>query len=259
MDNQRRHAAKDLEIKPVALEDILRLRDMHRQEMNCQIRNDSYHVRGFTSLYLLLCGGRTAGYGCVGDYDSRGKDIVTEFYVTPPYRSEALPLFRALITVTGATRIEAQTNDRLMTLMLYDCCRLDSITSDTILFEDTTLTNLPAPEGIVFRRIPVEESGNTLQCSREDIVAEAEGAVIGKSGFLTHYNPPYGDVWMEVDEGYRNRGIGSYLVQEAKRVCYEAGRRPAARCNVTNVASRQTLQRGGFLPCARLLIGTIME
>ena len=62
---------------------------------------------------------------------------------------------------------------------------------------------------------------------------------------------------MEVDERYWRRGYGSLLVQELKRTCYEMGRIPAARCNVTNVASRATLQKAGFLPCGRILRGVI--
>jgi GNAT superfamily N-acetyltransferase len=62
---------------------------------------------------------------------------------------------------------------------------------------------------------------------------------------------------MEVAEPFRRRGLGSYLVQELKRVCYEAGKRPAARCNPTNEASRSTLQKAGFLPCGRLLTGKV--
>lgn len=249
----------DIAVSADSLEgDILRLRDLYRQEMNCQIVHDAHHVRGFTRLYRITRGGRVAGYGSVGDYDTQGREVVTEFYLTPEHRAAALPLFRALLVATGATQVRAQTNDRLLTLMLFDVCRADSLTSDTLLFEDAGATALPAPEGITFRRVAVEEPDSSLQHRREDVVAEAsDGREVGKAGFLSHYNPPYGDVYMEVNEDFRGRGIGSYLVQEAKRACYEAGRRPAARCNVGNVVSRRTLQRAGFLPCARILRGTV--
>jgi GNAT superfamily N-acetyltransferase len=80
---------------------------------------------------------------------------------------------------------------------------------------------------------------------------------VATGGFLTHSNPPYGDVYMAVAESHRRRGYGSYLVQELKRVCYEAGRRPAARCNAANVASRKTLEKAGMLPCGRMVMGRI--
>ncbi len=62
---------------------------------------------------------------------------------------------------------------------------------------------------------------------------------------------------MEVAKPFRRRGFGSYLIQELKRVCYEMGRIPAARCGVSNSASRATLQKAGMIPCARVLTGVI--
>ena len=50
---------------------------------------------------------------------------------------------------------------------------------------------------------------------------------------------------MEVAEAFRKRGLGCYLVQELKRVCYEQGSVPAARCSPTNIPSRKTLQKAG--------------
>jgi len=86
---------------------------------------------------------------------------------------------------------------------------------------------------------------------------ELDGKVAGKGGILFHYNRPYGDIYMEVAEPFRGRGLGAYLVQELKRAAYELDAIPAARCNTTNVASRRTLQRAGFIPCAHVLTGMI--
>ena len=84
-----------------------------------------------------------------------------------------------------------------------------------------------------------------------------DGNVVGKGGILFHYNRPYGDLYMEVTEPFQRRGLGSYLIQELKRVCYELGAVPCARCNPTNIASRRTLQRAGFVPFAHILNGSI--
>jgi RimJ/RimL family protein N-acetyltransferase len=67
----------------------------------------------------------------------------------------------------------------------------------------------------------------------------------------------YGDIWMEVAEAFRGRGFGTYLVQELKRICREGGHVAFARCNTGNVASRRTLQKAGFVPCAHLLHGKL--
>jgi len=62
---------------------------------------------------------------------------------------------------------------------------------------------------------------------------------------------------MEVAEPFRRKGFGSYLVQELKRICYERGSIPAARCNPENIASRKTLQKAGFVPYAHMLTGKL--
>ena len=84
-----------------------------------------------------------------------------------------------------------------------------------------------------------------------------KGAVVATGGVLSHYNPPYADVYMEVAEPQRHKGFGSYLVRALKRVCYEAGKKPASHCDLDNLASRATLQKAGFLPCWRLLVGEV--
>lgn len=62
---------------------------------------------------------------------------------------------------------------------------------------------------------------------------------------------------MDVTESFRRRGLGAYLLQELKRECYALGAIPCARCNPTNIASRRTLQRAGFVPFAHILTGPI--
>lgn len=251
-----------VEAEPAVLTEILPLRDLYRHEMNCQIVHDSHHERGFTALYRLRRGDRVAGYGCVGDYDSRKHDVVTEFYVAPEHRGDADTLFGALLAASGAYQVQAQTNDRLLSLMLYDFCRHDSISGETLLFADEMISCLPPPAGATFRRIE-ESERQTLSAHRDEppgrCVVELGGEIVGTGDFLCHYNPPYGDVYMEVSEKHRGEGIGSYLVQEIKRVCVEAGRLPAARCRSGNVASRRTLQRAGFRLCARVLRGTVAD
>jgi GNAT superfamily N-acetyltransferase len=88
-------------------------------------------------------------------------------------------------------------------------------------------------------------------------VLELDGKVVAQGGLLFHYNRPYGDIYMEVAEAFRQRGLGSYLVQELKRAAYELGAVPCARCNTTNVPSRRTLQKAGFIPFAHMLTGVI--
>jgi GNAT superfamily N-acetyltransferase len=243
----------------VPLVAILGLRDLYRQEMNCQIVHDSLHERHFMDSYLIHVGGQVAGYGSVMSGNSEARDLIKEFYILPTHRAMALPIFRRMVAATRAKLIEGQTNDVLLSLMLFDCA--EGITSQTILFRDALTTKLEMP-GVIFRKVEDAERDSIFPHKLEgvgDWLLEAGGAIVATGGIYLHYNLPYGDISMEVDERRWRRGYGSYLVQELKSVCYEMGRIPAARCNVTNAASRATLQKAGFLPCARILRGVVSQ
>lgn len=246
-----------IEVNRVEVNDVTPLRELHRREVNCQIVHDSFPRRGLSDPYLLRVGGQVAGYGFVAN--KYYPDTVDEFYTFPAYRAAALPLFRALLEASGATRIRAQTNDRLLHLMLHDCAT--NITSEAILFEAAYATHLTCPSGVL--RAATEADKARLAEAKLDVDAawmiESDGHPVATGGVLCHYNPPYGDLYMAVHEGHRRQGYGSYMVQELKRIAYEMGKTPAARCNVDNVASRSTLQKAGMLPCGRILLGDVAK
>lgn len=242
-------------VRPAELRHILGLREEYRREMNAQIVHDSWHRRGLTNSYLCHLDDEIVGYGAVGGVPPDPKEIVKEFFIRPAHRRFALPFFRELIAVSGARQIAAQTNDQLLTLMLLDCGTEWS--SDAILFADAITTTLPVPADVTLRPVARDEHDRVFVHTAEPVgewgLQCDSGEIAATAGFLCHYNPPYGDVYMEVDERYRRRGFGSYLVQEVKRLCRESGRVPAARTGIDNVASRRTLERAGLLPCARIL------
>jgi GNAT superfamily N-acetyltransferase len=245
------------EVLAAELEAILAMRAEYRREMDCQIVHDSWHARGFTSSFLLRVDGETVGYGSVGGSPGEPKDTVKEFFVRPDARRAALPLFRQLVKTSGARRIEAQTNDLLLSLMLYDCAV--DLTSERILFADAAMTVYPPPD-VKLRHLDDGERDRVFSHTVEPIGEwglERGGEIVATGGILRHYNPPYGDLYMEVAASHRRQGLGSYLVQELKRICYEGGVIPAARCHQDNVGSRLTLQRAGMLPCARIVRGRL--
>lgn len=84
-----------------------------------------------------------------------------------------------------------------------------------------------------------------------------QGNLFGTRGFFLHYNRPFADLYLEVREDCRRGGIASYLLQELKRECYLAGRVPAARCDIRNVASRATLTKAGLRVCGFMLMGKV--
>lgn len=243
----------------VELQEIQGMRDMYRHEMNCQIIHDSIHGRaGWTHEYLLVEAGARIGYGSVavaGPWQTA--PCVYEFFVLPQHRGRMFGLFIALLKASGTAVIETQSNDLLLTVMLHTFA--PTVSSESILFHDK-LTTTHALPGVQFRRVNPDDAPQIAQHeldSGASWVVVVEGVVAAAGDILFHYNRPYGDIYMKVAEPFRRRGVGTYLVQELKRVCYEGGSVPAARCNPKNSASRQTLQRAGFVPCGHILKGTV--
>ena len=242
-----------------ALEEILPMREAYRREMDAQIVHDSWHSRGFARPWLLFAGGEAVGYGAVGGAPREPKDIVKEFHVIPERRGDAVALFRALVAASGARRVAAQTNDVLLLLMLHDFAT--EISSDTILFADRLTTNLEPPvAGTVFRALAEADRERAFTHTHEPVGEwglDLDGSIIATGGLALHYNPPYADIYMEVVASQHRRGLGSYLVQELKRVARQEGYRAAARCHKDNTASRRALERAGMLPCARIVEGRL--
>lgn len=239
----------------VEFNEVEAMRELYRQEQNCQIIHDSALSRKLADPYLILIDGKIAGYGGVWNRYDVGRAM--EFYLFPRYKREASSIFKEFLQASSATSMEAQTNCPLLLMLLCEFAK--NIAVENILFQDTKVTNLACPSG-VFRQSTEDEKSTIFEHHSEpvgDWVVESDGKIVASGGYLRHYNPPYGDIYMEVQEESRMRGIGSFLVQELKNVCYESGKKPSARCNSDNVASRKTLMRAGFEPCARLLTGDV--
>jgi GNAT superfamily N-acetyltransferase len=243
--------------QPCELESILALRDKYRLEMSCQIIHDSIHSRpGWTQEYSLRIDGALAGYGSVavgGPWTEA--PALYEFFVAGPYRLKVFDLFKDLRRACGAAKMEIQSNDNLTAVMFHTYAK--NVTTESVLFRDDVTTNF-FPADATFRTA-VDADG--LEISSEQLpwhgVVEVDGNVAATGGILFHYNPPYGDIYMDVREEFRRRGLGTFIVQELKRVCHEGGFRPGARCRPTNVPSQRTLQRAGFVPYANILMGDL--
>ena len=113
---------------------------------------------------------------------------------------------------------------------------------------------------IVLRKLGRRERSSVFRHMMEpvgDWGLEHNGMVVATGRLFFHYNKTYGDIYMEVAAAYHRQGLGSYLVQELKRIAREGGHTPSSRCNSTNVPSRLTLQRAGMLPCARIRRGRL--
>ena len=238
---------------------ILPMREQQRQELNCQIVHDSVHTRrGWSQTYLLRAGGADAGFGSVAIGGSwTNKPTIYEFHLLPAQRHRAFALFEGLLESSGAGWMEVQSNQSLLTVMLHTYA--EQIATEALVFADGVTTHLPANGAVLHQVTPPAEIQGAIEerAGGGEWRLEVDGETAGTGGILFHYNRPFGDVFMDIVEPMRRRGYGAYLVQEIKRLAYELGSIPAARCNSANLASRRTLQKAGFVPNSHILVGVI--
>lgn len=238
------------------LKEILPLRNLFLQENNFQIRYNACHERGWTDSYLILFNNEKIGYGSVkGKESSNSRDTVFEFYIIPPFRNKSSEAFAELLHASESSFIECQSNDKLLTSLLYEYAT--DINSDVILFEDNISTNLSLDKIIFRKRMDDDTIFGHQSEPVGNYVLESGNEITATGGFLLHYNFPFADLYMEVQEGHRRKGLGSYLIQEIKKQCYISGRIPAARCDMNNIASKATLIKAGFKIAGYMLQGKI--
>jgi GNAT superfamily N-acetyltransferase len=227
--------------------------------MNCQIVHDSIHRRpGWMESFGMDWGGRTVGYGGVavgGPWAD--KPTILEFYLVPEQRHRAFVFFEAFVAASGVRHLEIQSSDELAMVMAHTYGR--NLESEKIVFRDGGMTDLSAGGAAIRRVTPEEEIQANLERQKGggEWRLERDGMLLGTGGILFHYNRPYGDLYMEVMEPFRRQGYGAFMIQELKRACYALGAIPGARCNPSNVASRQTLQRAGFVPFCHMVLARL--
>lgn len=225
------------------------LRALFLHELNGQYVHNKCHLYGWADTYLLQIDEQPVGYGSVWGKENRtDRDSIFEFYILPQHRRWARECFVALRDAAQTPFIECQSNDFLITSMLYEHAR--SIYAEAILFEDEHATHFPLGN----RQWQPATSDNPNDVP---FVLTEAGQTIASGGLMLNYNKPYADLYYEVAETHRRQGLGALMVQELKKAAYAMHRIPAARCNIKNAVSKATLLKGGFRVCGYILQGEL--
>jgi len=244
----------EIKITKTKLEEIQPFRTLFLHENSFQFIYNKCHDFGWADTYLFTMDEIKIGYGSVWGKDKReDRDAIFEFYLLKPFSKFSNLVFPKFISASGSTFIECQSNDLLLSSMLYEYAQ--NINAEAILFKDHFQTNFNI-EGVIFRKQKKEDN---ISKDEGEYVLEQNGEVVATGGFVRNYNLPYIDMFYEVRENFRRRGLGSLMVQELKREAYLTERVPAARCNITNQKSKATLLKGGLKICGFILIGEIKK
>jgi GNAT superfamily N-acetyltransferase len=246
-----------ISVKLSTLQHILDYRNLYLQELQAQSRFHAYHQRGWTDSYLITLESREIGYVSVKGKDNiEDRDTVFELFIETSFRKLSGTIYASIIQNTSSRIVECQTNDPMTSPMLFECTH--SISADTILFKEGGHTPVNRT-GVVFRE---KKSSDLifkhLMEPEGEYILTVEDQVVATGGYLSHYNNPYSDLYMEVHPDHQQRGYGSFLIQELIRVCRHHGRAPAARCSIKNHASCATLLKGGMEVAGYVLSGTII-
>ncbi|MEM7573265.1 MAG: GNAT family N-acetyltransferase [Bacteroidota bacterium] len=76
---------------------------------------------------------------------------------------------------------------------------------------------------------------------------EKAGEIIGACEVrASESQPEVADIGMVVGVAYRQQGIGSYLLGQAKQLAWASGRQPICSCEVENIGSRKSIEANGF-------------
>ena len=243
-----------MEIKIIKseLEEVQSLRILFLHESNFQFIYNKCHTYGWADTYSFFIDDAKVGYGAVWGKDKReDRDAIFEFYIITPYRKFANVIFDKFHFACGAPFIECQSNDLLLSSMLYE--HAQNINAEAILFKDRFQTNFSIANTTLQKKTS-EESDHADD--RKYILKQYDEEV-ASGGLMLNYNMPYADIYYEVKEKFRQKGFGTLITQELKNEAYKMGRVPAARCNIDNKISKSTLLKAGFIICGHRLNGEI--
>lgn len=226
------------------------------RRIECSIPISCLPRKRWTDSYIISFDHQAIGYVSVKGKDTiEDRDTVFELFIIASFRKLLHFIYPEILQSTQARYIECQSNDVSTLPILFECAH--SISADTILFKKG-LNNQLHPIDVEFREKKSDDKIFKHTSEPEgDYVLSEQGNIIDTGGFLSHYNPPYTDLYMEVHPDHRRQGYGSYLIQELIRSCHQLGKTPAARCDIKNKVSRACLLKGGMELAGYILTGVV--
>jgi GNAT superfamily N-acetyltransferase len=188
-------------------------------------------------------------------------NTLLEYYLLNTFNSHYNDVFNEILLQFNVNSILCKSFDKLLNTV----CRNNNmdIQNEGLLFrkfegtkkEDSSITVRNAvekeidvldemSEGLFENRLEIERYilSDQLKIFRlHDITAGV--------GIITKILPdkPFYDIGMAVRKEYRNRGIGSYIINYLYHYLHELGYKPIVSCNADNISSVKAIQKAGFI------------
>lgn len=210
-----------------------------------------------------------AGYFCIGS----DNDLL-RFHLFENYQAQAQEIFRWVVSTFGIQYAIASTIEPLYFSLCLD--NQVSIALHSYLFRDNKRIELVSglsnsifrqaekrelDDIVRFYRANTEGSGEWIEVflrerlDREELFILYDRQILVATGecIPSQKQPPYADLGMVVAQSYRSRGVGSFMLTQLKKHCYEAGWKPICSCAADNHASKKAIEKAGFISEQRMV------
>jgi len=228
---------------------------------------DSFHegvVIRNSDCYEIIYDENIIGHFCVDDHKT-----LVQFYVTKEKFVHAPEVFQFLIKndIVKKAIVSTKEPEYLSLCLDYE----KSIEGDVFLFSDMEKRNyeLEGFSSLSFRLAknsdlddidPTKDPNfkgyyENLIENEQLFALYDETTLLGIGEFrISSTHPQFGDIGMTVEEKFRRKGVGTYIITKLKEHCYKKDLLPMAGCNVKNIASKKTLEKCGFISNHRIVV-----
>ncbi|HVB20983.1 MAG TPA: GNAT family N-acetyltransferase [Ktedonobacteraceae bacterium] len=207
-------------------------------------------------------GEQCAGYFCTGSDNELLRVQLFENYLV-----QAQEIFRWIVSTQG---IQYAITSTIEPPYFSLCLDLQvGITLHSYLFRDNTRIELSSglsnsvfrlaekkelDDIVRFYQANTEGSGEWVEAFLRKRIDLAELFVLYDRQILvatgecipSQKQTPYADLGMVVAQSHRARGLGSFMLTQLKRHCYETGWKPICACAADNHASKKAIEKAGF-------------
>lgn len=240
-----------------SLTDVAELRKQYIQSLGGRPEPFLEEVLSCSGLvYTVSYGGKACGYFCASP-----KRTLLQFYVTDPLLPHAQETFSEMLSGGYIEKALVLTRDRVALSIALEFSKeitidsyvfdggpyrpIISINCDDTVFRKADMSDAPAIRSACgdfhdFLHYTLEGSITT-----GDIYVLVCGATVLGTGVIgaKAFAPPYVDIGMCVNEAYRKKSVGTYIIAKLREECLHQGWVPGASCKYENTGSRKTLEK----------------
>ena len=229
-------------------------------------------IRGEAKHVAIIHATKIVGYAAIGYEEIEYKDRLLQFFLLPAYRAQALDIFKELTSQYKITKGLAGTNNPIFLSTILHYAKAVSI--HTYLFQYQFESAIPDKLGTLKQCTP-EELGKLVDFYHFSMQAPESwltgylGALIdvGAVFYLEHKEeirgacevrisntaPEFADIGIVVSPNNRKQGYGTFMLNQAKSIALDWGKRPICSCEKENIGSLKSIQNCGFVSDYQLL------